>query len=70
MIEKEGHTVPDVLTFHPAANASTPRMVAISWTRLRVSRVVVDADRSWESLAWRRGWEETCTLEGRAMMGD
>lgn len=41
-----------------AANASTPRMVEISETRLRVSRVEVAWERSWESFAWRQGWEE------------
>jgi hypothetical protein len=39
-----------LVDFQPA-KASTPRIVAISWTRDLVSRVVVEEDRSWESLA-------------------
>jgi hypothetical protein len=39
-------TVFPVLAAFQLAKASTPRIVAISLTRLRVSRVVVDEDRS------------------------
>lgn len=46
---------PVPVAFQPEAKASTPKIVAISWTRLRVSLVVVEAERIWESLAWRRG---------------
>ena len=58
-------TVPDFFEFKHTANASTPMMVAISLTRLRVSRVDVDWERSWESLALRQGWEDIWTLVGR-----
>ena len=40
------------------ARASQPRMRAISWMRLFVSRALASLDRSWESLARRHGWVE------------
>ena len=40
-------------------------MVAISLTKLRVSRVEVDWERSWDSLALRQGWDEMWTFLGR-----
>jgi len=41
-----------------AAVASQPIMREISWTRVFVSRALAALSRSWESLAWRQGWEE------------
>lgn len=48
------------------ARASQPRMVEISWIRALTSLALAFADRSWLSLAWRHGWEETRTLAGRS----
>jgi hypothetical protein len=60
-------TVP-VLTDLRPEKASTPRILAMSWTRPLVSRGVVEDERIRESLAWRQGWEETWTFGGRDMM--
>jgi hypothetical protein len=61
-------TLPVDFNFSPLAKASTPRMEAISFTRALVSRGLVLCERSWDSLAWRQGWEETWTFEGRVML--
>lgn len=58
-------TVPVFATVRPLANASTPIIDEISWTSALVSRGLVLAERSWESFAWRQGWVETWTFEGR-----
>lgn len=47
-------TVPVLTTFNPE-KASTPRMLARSWTKPLVSRGVVEDERIRESLAWRQG---------------
>lgn len=62
---RRDHTVPVLLKVRPFANASTPRIVAISSTSALVSRGEVLAERSWESFAWRQGWVEMWTLGGR-----
>lgn len=61
-------TVPDFADPRQTENASTARIPVISVTRLLVSRVEAEWERSWESLALRQGWEETWTLGG-SMMG-
>lgn len=43
------------------ANASTPSMVEISPTSVRTSREVMELERSWESLAWIKGWVDMWT---------
>lgn len=43
-------------------------MRAISWTRVCTSREVVDAERSWESLAWRQGWVDMWAFFGRGIL--
>lgn len=48
----------------PAARASHPTMVVISWTSAFVSRAFAEHARSWESFPSRHGWDETCTLGG------
>lgn len=58
-------TVPVFATVSPLANASTPIIDEISWMSALVSRGLVFAERSWESFAWRQGWVETWTFEGR-----
>jgi hypothetical protein len=63
--EREERTVPSFCAFRPAPSASYPTMRAISCTRVWASLGPVFADRSWESLAWRHGWEETCAFLGR-----
>jgi hypothetical protein len=60
-------TVP-VLTDLRPEKASTPRILAMSWTKPLVSRGVVEDERIRESLAWRQGWEETWTFGGRDMI--
>lgn len=45
-------------TFKPWARASQPTIVVISWMRVRVSLALVEAERSWLSLARRHGCEE------------
>lgn len=50
------------------ARASQATIRAISCTRALVSFEEVDAERSWESFAWRQGCLETWTLEGRESM--
>lgn len=57
-------TVPLGETSRPAS-ASTATIVAISLTRVFVSRALVDFDRSCESFARRQGCFDTCTLAGR-----
>jgi hypothetical protein len=52
------------LLLRAAARASEPKIREISWTRALVSRALVVLSRSWESLAWRQGWEEMWTLGG------
>lgn len=59
------HTVPPSALFTLEPSASHPIIRAISLTRAFVSREVVEADRSWESFAWRQGCLETWTLAGR-----
>lgn len=48
----------------PAAVASHPIIREISWTNALVSRAFAVLSRSWESLAWRHGWEDTWTFGG------
>ena len=60
-------TVPVLTNFSPE-KASTPRILAMSWTKPLVSRGVVEDERMRESLAWRQGWEETWTFDGRDMV--
>jgi len=56
-------TVPPSTTSKPA-RASAPSIRAMSCIRCLVSRVLVDFERNWESLARRQGWRETRTLGG------
>ena len=58
-------TVPLDIVCRDSARASQPTMRATSWTSDFVSRAFASLDRSWESLARRHGWDETCTLAGR-----
>lgn len=60
-------TVPVLTNFSPE-KASTPRILAMSWTKPLVSRGVVEDERMRESLACRQGWEETWTFDGRDMV--
>lgn len=62
---QRGRTGGPSLTVSPAARASHPTIREISWTNALVSRAFVVLSRSWESLAWRHGWVETWTFEGR-----
>lgn len=57
-------TVPVNVVRRELARASQPIMRAISWTRDLVTRALASFDRSWESLARRHGWVETCALGG------
>jgi hypothetical protein len=59
-------TVPCCCAVKLAPSASYPTMRAISCTSVCASRDPVDAERSWESLAWRHGWTETCAFFGRS----
>jgi hypothetical protein len=60
----EKHTEPSARAVRPAARASYPTMRAISCTKVCASRELVDAERSWESFAWRQGCVDTCALRG------
>ena len=62
--------MPVLVSVRPLAKASTPRIEVISSTRALVSRGDVDCERSWDSLAWRHGWEEIWMLAGRDMMDE
>ena len=57
-------TVDPLLVLKPAAVASVPTIMAISWTSAFVSRALAVLARSMESLTWRHGCDETWTLEG------
>ena len=59
-------TVPVATAFKLLPRASTPTIVAISWTSLLVSFAFVDAERSWLSFARAHGWLEMCTFDGSA----
>jgi len=58
-IERGGITIGPFVTLNPAAVASNPTIIAISWTRALVSRALVLLSRSWDSLAWRHGCVDT-----------
>lgn len=49
------------------ARASHEMIRAISWIKDLTSRALTDLHRSWLSLAWRQGCDETWTLDREAI---